>query len=109
MPVYHKKAKNPISPDSFSNLPDHVQVSLREAIGSAKDDLLALSITVGLNVLKAMMEAEVAEIVGPKGKHNPNRQAVRHGSEKGSVVPGGRKVAVRRPRGTYHRRQRSKA
>ncbi|NHM26255.1 IS256 family transposase [Desulfofundulus sp. TPOSR] len=98
MPVYHKKAKNPISPDSFSNLPDHVQVSLREAIGSAKDGLLALSITVGLNVLKAMMEAEVAEIVGPKGKHNPNRQAVRHGSEKGSVVPGGRKVAVRRPR-----------
>jgi len=99
MPVYHKPAKTPISPDDSFNLPDHVQVSLREAIGSAKDGLLALSVAVGLNILKAMMEAEVAEIAGPKGKHNPkNRQAVRHGSEKGSVVLGGRKIAVRRPR-----------
>ena len=71
---------------------------MRDAIARAKDGLLALSVAVGLDVLRGMMEAEVAEIAGPKGKHNPNRQAVRHGSEKGSVVLGGRKVAIRRPR-----------
>jgi hypothetical protein len=69
-----------------------------DAIARANDGLLALSVAVGLDVLRGMMEAKVAEIAGPKGKHNPNRQAVRHGSEKGSVVLGGRKAAIRRPR-----------
>jgi putative transposase len=36
--------------------------------------------------------------VGPKGKHNPNRAANRHGHEDGSMTLGGRRVAVRRPR-----------
>lgn len=40
----------------------------------------------------------MTEIVGPKGKHLCGRQAFRHGTEKGSVVLGRRKVAVRRPR-----------
>jgi putative transposase len=33
-----------------------------------------------------------------RGKHNPGREAVRHGSEAGSVTLGGRRVPVRRPR-----------
>ncbi|ATY84464.1 hypothetical protein CVV65_05425 [Kyrpidia spormannii] len=33
-----------------------------------------------------------------KGKHNPERMAVRHGKEKGSVILGGRKVAVEKIR-----------
>lgn len=73
MPVYHKSTENPISFGDFPNLPDHVQVSLRETIGRAKDGLLALSVAVGLDALKAMMEAEVTEIAGPKGKHNLER------------------------------------
>jgi putative transposase len=36
--------------------------------------------------------------VGPKGKHNPARVAVRHGHEDGSVTLGGRRVPVSRPR-----------
>jgi len=45
-----------------------------------------------------MMEADVTGICGPKGRHNPERTAVRHGSEDGSVTLGGRRVPVRRPR-----------
>src|SRR6476620_9885310 len=45
-----------------------------------------------------MFEAEIVETCGPKGKHNQHRAAVRHGSEKGSVTRGGRRVAVARPR-----------
>jgi hypothetical protein len=36
--------------------------------------------------------------VGPKGRHNPDRAAVRHGSEPGQVTLGGRRVRIRRPR-----------
>lgn len=67
-------------------------------MGAAKEGLLALSVAVGLEVLWSMMEAEVAEIAGPKGKHFGNRQAFRHGTEKGSVILGGRKAAIRRPK-----------
>ena len=37
-------------------------------------------------------------LAGPKGRHDPNRTAVRHGTEDGSVTLGGRRVPVRRPR-----------
>jgi putative transposase len=36
--------------------------------------------------------------VGPKGKHNPDRRAVRHGHAGGEVTLGGRRVPVSRPR-----------
>jgi putative transposase len=44
------------------------------------------------------MELEVTEVVGPKGKHNLERTAKRHGHENGSMTLGGRRVPVRRPR-----------
>ncbi len=44
------------------------------------------------------MEEEVDEVVGPKGKHNADRVAVRHGHEDGEVTLGGRRVEIRRPR-----------
>ena len=53
---------------------------------------------VGLGVVHELMELEVGEVVGPKGKHNPDRVAVRHGHEDGSMTLGGRRVQVRRPR-----------
>jgi transposase-like protein len=60
--------------------------------------LLALSVGVGLGVLTELMEAEVEEVVGPKGRHDPDRTAVRHGHEAGEVTLGGRRVVVQRPR-----------
>lgn len=53
---------------------------------------------VGLGVMHELMAAEVDEVVGPKGRHDADRQAHRHGSERGSVTLGGRRVAVERPR-----------
>src|SRR4051795_3516377 len=60
--------------------------------------LLALSVGVRLGVLHEIMEAEVDEVVGPKGRHIPDRAAVRHGHEDGEVTLGGRRVAINRPR-----------
>jgi putative transposase len=79
-------------------LPVRVQEALGELVGSAKQGLLALSVGVGLSVLAELMEEEVDEVVGPKGKHDPERAAVRHGHEAGEVTLGGRRVQVERPR-----------
>ncbi len=53
----------------------------------------------GLSVMQSLMDESVTEICGPKGKHRPGREAVRHGTEDGPVILGGRRVPVRRPRG----------
>jgi putative transposase len=78
-------------------LPPRVQEALGELVGSAKEGLLALSVGVGLGVLAELLE-EVIEVVGPKGKQDPARTAVRHGHEAGEVTLGGRRVGVERPR-----------
>jgi len=79
-------------------LPPSVQEALGELVNAAKDGLLALSVGVGLGVLAEMMETELDEVVGPKGKRDPDRTAVRHGHASGEVTLGGRRVGVRRPR-----------
>jgi putative transposase len=79
-------------------LPARVQAALGELVGAAQEGLLALSVGVGLGVLNELLEEEVTEVVGPKGKHDPNRTAKRHGREPGEVTLGGRRVQVQRPR-----------
>jgi hypothetical protein len=79
-------------------LPARVQEALGQLVGAAKEGLLALSVGVGLGVLAELMEDEVDQVVGPKGKHDPGRAAVRHGHESGEVTLGGRRVQVERPR-----------
>jgi putative transposase len=71
---------------------------LGELAGAAREGLLALSVGVGLGVRHELMEAEVDEVVGPKGRHIADRDAVRHGHEGGEVTLGGRRVPVSRPR-----------
>lgn len=81
-----------------SPLPPPVQEALGELVGAAREGLLALSVGVGLSVVHELMEREVTEVVGPKGKHDPARTAKRHGHGDGSMTLGGRRVAVSRPR-----------
>src|SRR5262245_48230979 len=79
-------------------LPPQIQEALGELVGAAREGLLALSVGVGLSVVHELMELEVDEVVGPKGRHNSERTAKRHGHEDGSMTLGGRRVQVRRPR-----------
>jgi Transposase, Mutator family len=79
-------------------LPERVREALGQLVGAAKEGLLALSVGVGLGVLAEMLEEEVDGVVGPKGKWNPDRTALRHGHDDGEVTLGGRRVEVRRPR-----------
>jgi transposase-like protein len=79
-------------------MPDAVSVTLAELAGSLREGLLALAVGAGLQVMDALIDESVTALAGPKGRHNPHRTAVRHGTEDGSVVLGGRTVPVRRPR-----------
>jgi putative transposase len=63
-----------------------------------REGLLAASVAIGLEVMSELQEAEVVELAGLKGKHDPDRDAYRHGSEAGRVTLGGRRVPVTRPR-----------
>jgi len=83
---------------ALRHLPERVTVAVAELANAAREGLLALAVETGLQVLQAMLAEDVAWLVGPKGRHIPERTAVRHGSEPGQVTLGGRRVRVRRPR-----------
>lgn len=84
--------------DAVVPMPEYVHVAMAEIAGSVREGLLALAVGAGMQVMAAMMEESVTALCGPRGRHDPDRTAVRHGTEAGSVVLGGRKVPVRRPR-----------
>jgi putative transposase len=80
------------------SLPPRIQEALGQLVGAAKEGLLALSVGVGLGVLEELMAEEVEDVCGPKGRHDPDRTAYRHGTDDGEVTLGGRRVPVERPR-----------
>ena len=87
--------------DDAAELPelsDELRLALADVAGAAREGLLAMSVAVGLRVLVEMMEEEVTNKVGRKHAKLPERQASRHGTAPGSVVLGGRRVKVERPR-----------
>jgi hypothetical protein len=79
-------------------MPDAVSVTLTEQAGSLREGLLALAVGAGFQVMDAIIEQSVTALAGEKGRHDPDRTAVRHSTEDGSVALGGRRVPIRRPR-----------
>ena len=79
-------------------VPETVSVALTELAGEMREGLLALAVGAGLQVMAAIMEEDVTARCGPKGRHDADRVAVRHGHGAGSVSLGGRRVPVARPR-----------
>ena len=79
-------------------VPEQVSVAMEAIAADMREGLLALAVGAGLQVMAQLMEADVTAVCGPKGKHDPDRAATRHGTEAGSVTLGGRRVPVRRPR-----------
>ena len=79
-------------------VPEQVSVAMDEIAADMREGLLALAVGAGLQVMQQLMEADVTAVCGPKGRHDPDRTATRHGTERGSVTLGGRRVPVTRPR-----------
>ena len=83
---------------SMLAVPGQVSVVMDEIAADMREGLLALAVGAGLQVMAQLMETDVSLACGPRGKHDPDRTATRHGTEAGSVTLGGRRVPVRRPR-----------
>lgn len=79
-------------------VPEQVSVAMADIAADLREGLLALAVGAGLQVMGQLMEADVAAVCGPRGKHNPGRAGTRHGTEAGSVTLGGRRVPLTRPR-----------
>jgi putative transposase len=94
---YQTRAQAGATPAELA-VPDSVAVSMTDLAETLREGLLALAVGAGLQVMSALMEEEVTGLCGPRGRHDPARTAVRHGTEAGSVTLGGRRVPVRRPR-----------
>jgi putative transposase len=98
--VTNKYQKNmpKTSPVPGLAVPDEVTIAMGEIAEDMREGLLALAVGAGLQVMASLMEADVAAVCGPRGRHDPERTAVRHGTERGSVTLGGRRTSVQRPR-----------
>ena len=71
------------------DLLEEIALAMGDIAGAAREGLSAMSVGAGLAVVQTIFEVEITEIAGPKGKHNPDRVALRHGTEKGSVTLAG--------------------
>ena len=96
MPAYHKNSSKSIRDESaavdYSSLtPD----ALHEAV---KGRFSSFCTAVGIQTLARLMEQDVEAVAGPKGKHNPDRTAYRHGSQKTSIPMGSQRIDIERPR-----------
>jgi putative transposase len=92
------KKSSQIQPVGATASAERVTVAMAEIAESMQEGLLALAVGAGLQVMAALMEADVTALAGPKGRHDAARTAVRPGRERGSVTLGGRRVSVTRPR-----------
>ncbi len=79
MKKYQKTAVD--TPDELElSVPEQVHVAMAEITGNMKDGLLALAVGAGLQVMSALMDADVAALAGAKGRHDPGRVSSRSGS-----------------------------
>ena len=85
----------------LAGLPFEGSVVMADVAGAMRDGLLAFSAAAGLVVMRQMLDAELASIVGAKHAKLDDRVGNWHGTTKGAVVLGGRKVTVERSRGRY--------
>lgn len=62
-------------------VPEAVRLAMDDIAGAMREGLLALTVGAGLGVMGALFEESVISLAGPKGRHDPDRWAVRHDSE----------------------------
>ena len=93
-----KKYQRTTFDTSVLAVPEQVSVAMNEIAADMQEGLLALAVGAGLQVMQQLMEADVTAACGPRGRHDRDRTATRHGTGGGSVTLGGRRVSISRPR-----------
>ena len=74
-----KSSQNPARGRELA-LPERVSVAMAEIAENMQEGLLALAVGAGLQVMAALMEADVTALAGPKGRHD-------QGADRGAARP----------------------
>jgi putative transposase len=85
-------------PVIFAGVQDRVLDLAVEILSGVEVHLSSRLHGIGLEVIKAIMATELEEVIGIKGKHLRDRRFVRGGTNPGSVIINGAKVACQIPR-----------
>ena len=85
--------------------PTSRHLPLVDLLIDTRAELTELVVRSGLKVLEAMLEEDRTGICGPRYQHQADREAGRAGTTSSSVVLGGRKVEIRRPRARVGNRE----
>jgi putative transposase len=82
--------------------PKHVAVQIPlpvlGALANAENAFFDLCVDVGQQVFSVLMEQDREALCGPKGQHDPEREASRAGSTSSDITLGGRRIPIRRLR-----------
>lgn len=96
MSAYHKKAEQSNKKSEQEFFLQYLTLSdLQEVV---KGRFTSFCTAVGIQALMTMMDQDVEAVAGPKGKHDPNRTAYRHGSQTTTIPMGTQRLAIERPR-----------
>ena len=92
------KKSRTVRPTAGVESPTTRRLPLVELLIDTEAELFDLAVRSGLQVLDAMLEEDRTAICGPRYAHQTDRTASRAGTVASTVVLGGRKVSIRRPR-----------
>ena len=95
MKVYHRETIESISDNSHLPVQELTLWDLHQAV---KGRFSSFCMAVGIKSLLTLMDQDVEAMAGPKGKHDPNRTAYRHGFQNTTVPMGNQRLAIKRPR-----------
>jgi hypothetical protein len=89
-----KKYQRTTFDTSVLAVPEQVSVAMNEIAADMQEGLLALAVGAGLQVMQQLMEADVTAACGPRGRHDRDRTATRHGTgpDQPAPGPGGRRL-----------------
>jgi hypothetical protein len=83
---------------ALAGVPAELAVTLRDIAGACREGLLAVAVEAGLATALAIMADEAAQLCGPWNARDAERACERRGTTTTSVVMGGQRLAIRRPR-----------
>jgi transposase-like protein len=96
---FHRKTKKRVRRRSAAAA-KAVQLTLdrSEVLREMQEGLHRFGVTIGLELAALMMRDEVERLCGSRYEHRPQREATRHGQQRGVITIAGQKIAIERPR-----------
>jgi transposase-like protein len=83
---------------ALAAMPDELAVTLVDIAAACREGLMAVAVEAGLATAMAIMADEAAGLCGEWNARDPQRSHVRGGTTETSVVMGGQRLPIRRPR-----------